>query len=254
MKITTLGTSHGDATPTRFHSSTLYEVDEALYLVDCGEPVTALMIRADKAPWRLRAVFVTHMHADHMSGLPMLISYLLKYPHPGQHTHIYLPEDASEVLFAWLGCMHKRLTNFQDLITLHIIKQGFFYDDGRLKVKAIPTEHLTWAVRQGTLPSYAFHLEAEGKKVLHTGDLTGDFSDFPAEAQTEHYDLCLCEATHYSPEKATPILKQAKLSRLLFVHVFDKWDGPEGQARLLEYCNGLSYPVSVANDGDLIEI
>ena len=68
MKITTLGTSHGDATYCRFNSSTLYESAGNLYLIDCGEPADALLIRANKETWKLKAIFITHMHVDHMKG------------------------------------------------------------------------------------------------------------------------------------------------------------------------------------------
>ena len=37
-KLITLGTSHGDPTFCRFNSSTLLQVDEALYLIDAGAP------------------------------------------------------------------------------------------------------------------------------------------------------------------------------------------------------------------------
>ena len=48
MRITTLGTSHGDPTYCRFNSSNLIEIAEASYLIDAGAPVDALLVRAAK--------------------------------------------------------------------------------------------------------------------------------------------------------------------------------------------------------------
>ena len=67
MQITTLGTSHGDHTYCRFNSSTLFETGGRSYLVDSGEPVNGLMIRAGKPFAALRAVVVTHMHAPNLA-------------------------------------------------------------------------------------------------------------------------------------------------------------------------------------------
>ncbi len=103
MLITTLGTSHGDHTYCRFNSSTLVEVAGRSYLVDAGAPVEALMIRAGKAFAELKAVFVTHMHGDHVFGLPGLIKALIKQGKPGQHTDVFLPEaEALPALESWL--------------------------------------------------------------------------------------------------------------------------------------------------------
>ena len=44
MRITTLGTSHGDPTATSFQSSILLETGGGFYLFDAGEPVSALLI------------------------------------------------------------------------------------------------------------------------------------------------------------------------------------------------------------------
>lgn len=89
MRITTLGTSHGDHTYCRFNSSTLVEISQSLYLIDAGAPANALMIRAEKDFHKLKAIFMTHMHEDHAGGLEGIIKSLLKRPQADQHTHIF---------------------------------------------------------------------------------------------------------------------------------------------------------------------
>jgi len=220
-----------------------------LYLVDAGEPVNGLMIRAGKSFDNLKAVFITHMHEDHVGGLPDLIKALLKYPKEGKHTDIYLAEEAAiPGLEGWLKAM--RLKWPSPLITLKVTKPGEIFDDGVLNVSAIGTQHIKhpeFAV------SFAYQLEAEGKRIIYTGDLSGDFSDFPQMAQRESFDLCICEMTHFSPEKALPILKKSLLQRLIFNHIHDPWHG-EGEERLKQIFAPLPYPFEIAHDGDVFEL
>lgn len=254
MYITTLGTSHGDATPTRFNSSTLYESGDKMYMVDCGEPADALLVRLGKSSTKLDAIFITHAHRDHLNGIFNIIGTAIKYPEPNRCMHIYVPEAAViDGIRAWFTCLHEKDPTQSEQVMFHVIEPGLFYDDGHLRVKAIPTEHMKWACGgKCDTRSYAFQMESEEKKVLHTGDLTDSFADFPSEAQTEHFDMCVCEATHYNMTKAMPKLESAKFDRLLFIHIANQWHGPMGEATLLKQCSKLPYPVAIAHDTDRI--
>jgi len=249
MLITTLGTSHGNHTYCRFNSSTLFEIDDRSYLIDAGEPVNGLMIRAQKSFDNLKAVFITHMHEDHVGGLPDLIKALLKYPKDGQHTDIYLTEErAIQGLEGWLKAMRLRWPS--PLITVNVTKPCKIFDDGNLCATAIGTQY----IKHPESPvSFAYQLEAEGKRVIYTGDLSGDFSDFPEIAQTEPCDLCICEMTHFPPEKALPVLAKIPIRRLIFNHIHDPWHG-EGEERLKQIFASLPYPFEIAHDGDVFEV
>ena len=245
MRITTLGTSHGDATYCRFNSSILFELAEGSYLIDAGAPVNALMIRKGKRITSLKAVFVTHMHDDHVGGLPGLVKSLIKYPQPGQHTDVFLPEARGiPALREWLAAQHLQAP--PQLIAFHTIRPGPLYEDAAMAVAAVGTRHLESA--DGPI-TFAYLLAAEGKRVLCSGDLSGDFSDFPALAQEEAIDLCLCEATHYEPYLARPVLKTSRLKRLIFTHIHNPWHG-EGEETLKALYEELPYPYEVAHDGD----
>ena len=262
MRIITLGTSHGDSTFNRFNSSTLYETSSGrLYLVDAGAPCEALIRRKGLNIKDLKAVFITHMHDDHAGGLSGLIKQTTKYGKERSFDlKIYLPESrAINALKEWVKVLHE---NAEDSILDYCsVTDGEIYSDDELTVTAIRTKHLRTISRtEGDPCSFAYVLDfkKENKKILHSGDLWIDFSDFPKIALEEHFDLCLLEATHYKPAVAAEILKDAKFDRLIFVHVFDKWhirvyDGwktDNGDKDLLEYYKSLPYPVSISHDGD----
>lgn len=245
MRITTLGTSHGNATYCRYNSATLYETAGFCYLVDTGEPVVATMIRRSKNLDALKAAFMTHMHNDHISGLPALLKMLMKYPAEGKHIDVFLPEDCSDVLGAWLRVQH--LVWPSPMITTHLTRPGPVYDDGHLCVTAEATGHLPSAADPNVPGSFAYILEAEGRRVVHTGDLRGDFSDFPRAALDEPCDLCVCEIAHFPPETALPVLLQAPIGRLVITHLPDRWHD-EGEERLKLILADLPYPVDIAHD------
>ena len=245
MRLTTLGTSHGDPTYCRFNSSNLVESGGYSYLIDVGEPVAALLVRAKKDFNALKAVFITHMDDDHVDGITSLIKMLIKHSQAGNCTKIFMPEEiAIPPLEAWLKVL--RIVWPSPVVLLKTVKPGLVYRDGVIEVEAVPTEHL----RHPEHPvSFAYIVRSEGKTVVFTGDLRADFSDFPVCA----CDLCVCEATHYAPETAVPILKSAPIKRLIVSHIGNEWHGA-GEADLRRWLAGLPYPAEIAHDGRAFEI
>ena len=222
MKIHTLGTSHGDSTPTRFNSCTAYETaDGSLYLLDAGAPAEALLRRRGLSVLNLRAVFGTHIHDDHMGGMTSLLKQVLKYDRERTDpVEVYFPEEGAEEAFCgWLAALH--IDGHDRRLRYHVTEDGTVYEDDRVTVGAVRTNHLK---RDGQPVSFAYTLyfKAEGIRVLHTGDLSGAYTDFPAAAQREYFDVCVSEATHHKPEDAATILSYARLGRLIFTHIGDR--------------------------------
>lgn len=76
FKITILG--NGSALPAagRHHSAQVLNVHERHYLVDCGEGTQTRLMNYGVHPMKLDAVFLSHLHGDHIYGLFPLISTL----------------------------------------------------------------------------------------------------------------------------------------------------------------------------------
>ena len=76
MIVHTLGC--GSAKPSVRHnpSSTVVEHRGTLYMVDCGEGAQQTMQHMKLRFSRLRHIFLTHLHGDHVLGLPGLIGTL----------------------------------------------------------------------------------------------------------------------------------------------------------------------------------
>ncbi len=250
MRIITSGTSHGDITYCRHQSASLVETGKRDYLVDAGETVTASIMAARGGLHDLRAVFITHMHGDHVTGLPGLISRLVKLAESHRPVRILVPERrAVKRLGKWLRLLRAKWPSPK--ATLEVYAPGMIFDDGGLRVTAVATRHLK---HKGKPCSHAFLLEAEGKRVVFTGDLSADFSDFPVALFNQPVDLCVCEITHFPVRACLPVLAEMSLRRLVLNHVADAHHGEEAEAALAKAMSVLPYPVAIAHDGDVFEV
>jgi hypothetical protein len=181
-KLITLGTGAGNPSQTRNNSCTFLQTSHGAYLIDAGGPVTASIIRKKLDFNSIRAVFITHMHEDHFGGLPgFLKNRMVKYgPYTrkslwkGFWPEVWLPDADGIKAFEMLMDVQFRGQGKEKIIW-KLINPGPFYDDGHLKVTAIPNQHFKFEGKY--LPSYCFLFEVEGKKLLFTGDLRNDLAD-----------------------------------------------------------------------------
>lgn len=76
MRIITLGTGAGRPTLRRAASATGLEYLGHTFLFDCGEG-TQLQLMKTPFHWgKLQAIFISHLHGDHVNGLPGLLGTL----------------------------------------------------------------------------------------------------------------------------------------------------------------------------------
>ncbi|NDD69301.1 MAG: ribonuclease Z [Synechococcaceae bacterium WB9_4xC_028] len=78
MQVTFLGTSSGVPTRARNVSAVALRLPQRaeLWLFDCGEGTQHQFLRSELRVSQLRRIFVTHMHGDHVFGLPGLLASL----------------------------------------------------------------------------------------------------------------------------------------------------------------------------------
>ena len=71
--VTLLGTGGPEPTPTRFGPATLVQAGGLSLLFDAGRGVTVRLYQLGMSSGKgIDAVFLTHYHSDHVSGLPDL--------------------------------------------------------------------------------------------------------------------------------------------------------------------------------------
>src|ERR1700750_658609 len=74
FEVTILGSSSATPIFNRNPTSQALNINERLYLIDCGEGTQQQMLRFDVKASRIDHIFISHLHGDHYLGLIGLLS------------------------------------------------------------------------------------------------------------------------------------------------------------------------------------
>lgn len=131
----------GSATPSLRHlpSCQVVHHNDRLFMIDCGEGAQ-LQLRRQKLRFSaIRHIFISHLHGDHMLGLPGLLSTLALHEIGGT-VHVYIMQDGIDWLreFMRISRHHSTLD-----IIFHPIerKKEVIYEDDLLTVETFPLYH-----------------------------------------------------------------------------------------------------------------
>lgn len=155
MQLTFLGTSAGVPTRTRNVTAMLLQLQHptqpGLWLFDCGEGTQHQLLRTAFHPGKIERIFISHLHGDHLFGLPGLICSRSMAGNI-QPLTIYGPQGVKEYVETSL-----RLSGSWTDFPLEIveIRAGKILDDGLRQVTAYPLDH--------PVECYGFRVEEHDK-------------------------------------------------------------------------------------------
>ncbi len=251
-----MGSAAGDASPRRVNSSFLLNAGGKYYQFDAGEGCSVAMKRLKIDHSKIAFVFITHMHADHISGLFMEIQMMFlagrKEPLP-----IYLPAEAKEAVeqFMQATYLFEEKMGF-DIPVRPIVPDPFFRDDN-ITVYARANSHLEnygEYVESGKyrnqLQSYSFVIKTDNKKMIYSGDLGSaeDYADL-----LDGCDLLITEGLHVDLEKLLEHVGAHGVKQLVLTHLTDKMYGKPAQFLDLARKYGITN-VHLAEDGLKLKI
>lgn len=155
MQLTFLGTSAGVPTRTRNVTAMLLNLQHptqpGLWLFDCGEGTQHQLLHTAFNPGKIERIFISHLHGDHLFGLPGLICSR-SMAGSAQPLTLYGPKELAEFVDATL-----RLSGSWTDFPLDVVEisAGEILDDGLRKVTAYPLNH--------PVECYGFRVEEHDK-------------------------------------------------------------------------------------------
>ena len=231
MKITFLGTSHGVPEANRRCSCTMVEIGGRYYFIDMGMMAMEEMVTKGFSVEMVKGIFITHMHGDHMNGLFQFLDLIGWYFKTADPTICFPDIDGARIIGEWHAlCGVERKLRYEE------VKPGIIFEDDKLTVTAIPTQHIK--------KSYAFLLKAEGKSVLFIGDLKKPSVDFPQIAKECEIDLAVCEGAHFPTIEYEPVLAECKIKKVCINHYV-----PRNIPHIQQLVRDMDIPVIMVNDG-----
>ena len=218
MKIYYLGTCSGTEPMAGMHQcSLIIEVGGAYYWFDAGEGCgyTAYVNGLD--PMRAKCLFISHCHIDHIGGMPHLLFLFHKLIGRNKvklnyenKLRVFIPEldilEAAKTVAC--GSLNHR---FAYEIEENAVSEGVVFEDENVRISAVANDH-----RQGKGPSYSYLIEAEGKRVVFSGDVKS-----PAELDPftrEGCNLLIMETGHHKVIDVCEYARQAGIGTLRFNH------------------------------------
>ncbi len=140
LKITILGSASAKPTVNRHPSAQIVNANEQYFLVDAGEGVQQQMFRLGINPLKLRAVFISHLHGDHVYGLFPLLSTLGLY---GKQTPltVYAPHPFGEILECHKRYFDRHVPYEVQWHEVDTTKHELLFESRSLEVWSIPLRH-----------------------------------------------------------------------------------------------------------------
>lgn len=241
IKVTLLGTGCPAPVMNRFGSSTLVEAGGQALLFDAGRGALQRLAQA-RVSWKsVRGIFLTHLHSDHVVGLPdlFLTGWLLP---PGRTVSVPVwgPTGTTEMILHLQQAFAEdiRFRNAYEgadsagvVLQATDVSDGVLYDEGGVMVTAFSVQH------GPVIPALGYRIDYAGRSVVLSGDTR------PSDAVVRHAtgaDLLIHEvvvpetfrrigvppdrvqsiiALHTTPEQAGEVFAMTRPKLAVYSHI-----------------------------------
>jgi len=239
MTVTLLGTGYPEPLVDRFGPGTLVEARSQRFLFDAGRGVAQRIWEMNVPVGDVRHVFLTHLHSDHVVGLPdaWLTGWLrTAFGRRTGPLHVYGPTGTRAMVSALRQAydvdVRQRTDGVPDSTTEmigHDVAEGVVHDRDEVRVIAFTVDH-----GDPPIAALGYRIETGGRSVTISGDTRKSENLIRHARQT---DVLIHEVmaagpgaqatpafrrildTHTSPEDAADVFSRAQPRLAVFTHI-----------------------------------
>lgn len=246
-ELVILGTKGGPSIlkDTRLPQSTAFVKDEKVYLFDAGYGASLRLVQSNLPLKNLEAIFITHLHSDHVTDYPALLSNAwnsgLKH-----NLKVFGPVGTEEMTKGvWqtfkrdieLRVEDEGKPDLRKMVTVTDIKEGPIYNENGVEVLALYVPHPPFNSDE----AIAYKIKSNDKVIVITGDMIDNqpIIDFAKDADYLVSEVVLVSGVeslakrigngstlaqaiishHTTAEEVGKIAKAANVKNLILTHL-----------------------------------
>ncbi len=140
FSVTILGSSSALPTTNRFPTSQVVNLNEKLFMIDCGEGTQIQLRRFGIKAGKINHIFISHLHGDHIFGLPGFISSLVLMGRKGE-LHIHSHSELQPMMEGFMKYMAEIVDLKIIYHPLNFRRRAMVYEDQKISVESFPVKH-----------------------------------------------------------------------------------------------------------------
>ena len=140
LRLTILGSSSAIPAFNRCLSAQVLQCDTGNYLIDCGEGTQFQLIAHGIRISRINSIFISHLHGDHLFGLPGLLGTLSMQGRKKPLT-IYGPSGLGHFIDVAMEISSTHIDFALDIIPVDPQRYYQVHEDEQFRVFTIPLKH-----------------------------------------------------------------------------------------------------------------
>ena len=241
FRVTLLGTGAPVPSIDRFGPSILVEAGDQKILFDCGRGAAQRLWQLKIALGQVNALFLTHLHSDHVVGIPdvWLTGWIpALYGRRAVPFQVFGPVGTKDLMqnlekaFSWDIATRKKEKNKVDsgaLVTASDIEQGYTWEMNGVKVTPFTVRHSDFIDS-----ALGYRIEYNGHSVILSGDTrySENLIRFAKGADLLIHEVAAANKSsmqnslinqilsfHTSPEEAGKVFEQVKPKLAVYSHI-----------------------------------
>lgn len=141
FELTILGTSSALPTSNRYPTAQVLNVLGRFFLIDCGEGTQTQMRKYKTGFSKINHIFISHLHGDHILGLPGLLSTMVLLGRTND-LHLYSHSDLQPFIATQLQFFYPEGMSFKIIFhPLNFRKEQKIYEDKKVSIFSFPLVH-----------------------------------------------------------------------------------------------------------------